>query len=130
MPTREPLLAFQPISPGDHLEFAAYGFFDRYDGVHLEHERREHRTEFVNGHQIVAFHQHVPAPLADTDHKEVDLEIGWRLPLTEHLEYSLLGILVLRGRTSRAFDPADYVLHPIFSFVDLEILGPTAVLTG
>ncbi len=82
-------VSFQSISPGDDLEFAADGFFDRDDGVHLEHERREHRTEFVNGHRIVAFHQHVPAPLADSDHKEVDLEIARRLPLAEDFEDSL-----------------------------------------
>src|SRR5439155_7440384 len=58
---------------------------------------RKHRTELVNGHRIVAFHQHVPAPLADSDHEEFDLEIGGRLPLTEYLEDSLLGILVLHG---------------------------------
>src|SRR5438045_823313 len=103
--------AFQAISPGDDVEFPADGFFDRDDGVHLEHERRQHRTEFVNGHQIVAFHQHVPAPLADSDYKKVDLEIGWRLPLTEHLKYSLLGILIFRRRALRALEPADHVLH-------------------
>src|SRR5690349_9758234 len=106
-----PSLVFQPISPGDNFEFAADGFVDRYDRVHLEHERREHRTEFVNGHQIIAFHQHVTAPLPDSDHKEVDLEIGWRLPLAKHLKYSFLCILVFRGRTLRAFEPADHVLH-------------------
>jgi len=74
-------LALQPISPGDNLEFAADGFFDRYNGVHLKHERRKHRTEFVNGHQIVAFHQHVAPPLPHSNHEEVDLEISWRFPL-------------------------------------------------
>ena len=69
-------LAFQSISPGDDFEFAAHGFFDRDYGVHLEHECGEHRTELVNGHQIVAFHQHMPTPFADSDHKEVDLEIA------------------------------------------------------
>src|SRR5258705_2359408 len=90
---------FQTVSPGDDLEFAADGFFDRDDGMHLEHERRKHRTEFVNSHRIVAFHQHVPAPLADSDHEEVDLEIAWGLPLAEDFEDSLLGILVFRRRT-------------------------------
>src|SRR5262249_47405028 len=71
---RPPSLAFQSISPGYDLEFAVDGLFHRYDGVHLEPKRGEHRTEFVNGHQIVALHEHVPAPLAHSDHKEVDLE--------------------------------------------------------
>src|SRR2546423_12678135 len=94
---RSPSLAFQSISPSNYLELAADGFLDRNDGSRLEYESRKHRTELVNGHRIVAFHQHVPAPLADSDHEEFDLEIGGRLPLTEYLEDSLLGILVLDG---------------------------------
>src|SRR4051794_24926683 len=53
-----PSFSFQAIPPGDDLEFAADGVFDRNDGVHLEDERREHRTELVNRHRVVAFHQH------------------------------------------------------------------------
>src|SRR5438874_10122280 len=53
----------------------------------------------------------MPTPLADSYHEEVDLEISGCLPLTEHLEDSLLGILVLHGRALRAFGPADHVLH-------------------
>jgi|SRR5271170_5625531 len=74
------LFAFESISPGDYLEFAADGFLDLNHRVHLENESRKHRTEFVNGHRIVAFHQHVPTPFADADHEELDLEIGGRLP--------------------------------------------------
>ena len=114
--------AFQAIAPGNDLEFAADGFFDRDDGVHLEPERREHRAEFVNRHQIAAFHQHVPAPLADSDHKEVDLEISRRLPLAEDFEDSLLGILVLHRRTLRAFEKADHVFHRTSSSI-VEHLG-------
>src|SRR5205814_1817342 len=40
-----PSLAFQSISPGNDLEFAADGFLDRNDGSRLEYERRKHRTE-------------------------------------------------------------------------------------
>ncbi len=72
------LLAFQSISPGYYLEFTADGFLDLNHRVHLENERRKHRTEFMNGHQIVTFHQHVPTPFADSDHEEIDLEIGGR----------------------------------------------------
>jgi hypothetical protein len=79
--------------------------------MHLKNESREHRTEFVDGHQIVTFHQHVPTPLPDSDHEKLDFEIGGRLPLTEYLKDSLLGILVLDGRTLRALDPADHILH-------------------
>src|SRR5438445_5285660 len=46
-------LVFQPVSPGNDLEFAADGFLDRNDGSCLEHESRKHRTELVNGHRIV-----------------------------------------------------------------------------
>src|SRR5436190_18635976 len=104
-------LAFQAVSPGDDLEFAPDGVFDRDDGVHLEDERGQHRTELVNGHGVVAFHQHVPAPLADPDDEELDLEITRRLPLAEDFEDALLGILVFHRRTLRAFEPADDVLH-------------------
>src|SRR5713226_6759188 len=102
---------FQSISPGNYLEFAADGFLDRNDRMHLEYESRKHRTEFVNGHRIITFHQHMPTPLADSYYEEFDLEIGGRLPLTEYLKDSLLSILVLHGRTLRAFEPADHVLH-------------------
>src|SRR6266852_3390904 len=104
-------LVFQSISPGNYLEFAADGFLDRNDRMHLEYESRKHRTEFVNGHRIVTFHQHMPTPLTDSYYEEFNLEIGGRLPLTEYLKDSLLGILVFHGRALRAFEPADHVLH-------------------
>src|ERR1700730_18553050 len=69
-------LVFQSISPGNYLEFAADGFLDRNDGMHLEYESRKHRTEFVNGHRIVTFHQHMPTPFADSYYEEFDLEIS------------------------------------------------------
>src|SRR5437870_1006311 len=108
-----PSLRFQSISPGNYLEFAADGFLDRNDRSRLEHESRKHRAKLVNGHRIVALYQHMPTPLADPYHEEFDLEIGGRLPLTEYLKDSHLGILVLDGRTLRAFEPADHVFHCI-----------------
>ena len=90
-------LALQSIPPGNDLELAADGFLDRNDGSRLEYESREHRAEFVNGQRIVAVHQHMPTPLANSYHEEFDLEIGGRLPLTEYLKDSLLGILILDG---------------------------------
>jgi hypothetical protein len=39
----------------------------------------------------------MPTPLTHSYHEEFDLEIGGRLPLTEYLKDSLLGILVLDG---------------------------------
>jgi len=104
-------LVFQSISPGNYLEFATDGFLDRNDGMHLEYESWKHRAEFVNGHRIITFHQHMPTPLADSYYEEFDLEIGRRLPLTEHVKDLLLGILVLHGRTLRSLESADQVLH-------------------
>src|SRR5437870_8788292 len=92
-----PSLAFQSISPGNYLELAADSFLDRNDGSRLEYESRKHRAKLMNGHRIVALYQHMPTPLADPYHEEFDLEIGGRLPLTEYLKDSLLGILVLDG---------------------------------
>src|SRR5438477_11954821 len=106
-----PSLAFQSISPSNYLELAADSFLDGNDGSRLEYESRKHRTKLVNGHWIVALYQHMPTPFADSYHEEFDLEIGGRLPLTEHIEDSLLGILVLHGRALRSFEPADHILH-------------------
>src|SRR5207249_6730453 len=115
--------AFQPVAPGYYLEFTAHRFLDRNDRMHLEYESRKHRTEFENSHRIVTFHQHMPTPLADSYYEEFDHEIGGRLPLTEYLKDSLLGILVLHGRTLRAFEPADHVLHRHPPKLSVEILG-------
>ena len=41
---------------------------------------------------------------------------GERLPLNEPLKDSRLGIPVLRGRSLRAFEPVDHVLHCNSSF--------------
>src|SRR4030067_1150343 len=59
-------------------------------------------------------HRLAPPPPAVAHYQQLDLESRGRLPLTEHLKYPLLGILVLRRRTLRAFEPADHVLprHP------------------
>src|SRR5579864_3984281 len=109
-------LAFQSVAPGDHFEFATDCVLDADHGVHLEYKCRKHGAELVNREWIVAFHQHVPAPLAHAYDEKLDLEIGWRLPLAEHFEDSLLGILILYRRALRAFEPADYVLHVLLLF--------------
>src|SRR5438445_7521467 len=80
-----PSLAFQSISPSNYLEFAADGFLDRNDGSRLEYESRKHRTELVNGHRIVAFHQHVPAPPAASHQEALDLKIARRVPLPAYI---------------------------------------------
>src|SRR5712671_5910220 len=58
----------------------------------------------------------MPTPLAHTYDEKLDLEIGWRLPLTKYLENPLLGILILYGRTLRALEPADHISHVLLLF--------------
>src|SRR5258708_26163601 len=55
---RPPRSTLFPYTTLFRSEFAADGFLDRNDGMHLEYESGKHRTEFVNGHRIVTFHQH------------------------------------------------------------------------
>src|SRR6266851_7765944 len=58
--------------------------------------------------------------------EQLDLEIVGRLPLSENLQYPLLGILVLHRRPLRTFGPADHVLHrypPLF-----ELKSPARLL--
>src|SRR6185295_19835437 len=95
----------------NHLELAADSVLDRDDRSRLEDESWKHRTKFVDRQRIVTIDQHVTTPLADAHHEEFDLEVGGRLPLTEYFEDSLLGVLVLHGRTLRALEPADHILH-------------------
>src|SRR6266852_424436 len=109
-------LAFQSVAPGDCFEFDPDCVLDGNYGARLEFKCRERRAKLVNRQRIVAVHQHMPTPLAHTHYEQLDLEIGWRLPLTKHIKDSLLGILVLRRRTLRAFEPADHVLH-LISFI-------------
>src|SRR5712691_12304331 len=104
-------LAFQSVAPGDCFEFDPDCVLDGNYGARLEFKCRERRAHLVNRQRIVAVHQHMPTPLAHAHYEKLDLEIGWRLPLTKHLEDSLLGILILYRRTLRAFEPADYVFH-------------------
>src|SRR5229473_6722231 len=104
-------LAFQSVAPGDCFEFDPDCVLDGDYGARLKFKCRERRAKLVNRQRIVAVHQHMPTPLAHTHYEQLDLEIGWRLPLTKHMKDSLLGILVLRSRTLRAFEPADHVLH-------------------
>jgi hypothetical protein len=58
-------------------------------------------------------------PVTDPDYKELDFEIGRRLPLAKHLKDSRLSILVFRRRTLRAFIPADHVFHLTLSLLQM-----------
>src|SRR5205823_10001875 len=96
-------LAFQSVAPGDRFLFDPDGVFDGDHGSCLEFKSRPGRADLVNCDWIVAIDQHMPAPLAHAHHEQLDLEIGRRLPLSEYLQYPLLGILVLRRRSLRTF---------------------------
>jgi hypothetical protein len=69
-------VAFQSIAPGDGFEFDPDRVFDWNHRSCLHFKRRQGRAELVNGQRIVAVHQHVPTPFADSHHEELNLEIG------------------------------------------------------
>ena len=117
----EDLLALQSVAPSHDLKFAPDCILDRDYRVHLEYKCRQHRAKLMNRHRIVAFHQHVPAPFADSYYEKFNPEIRRRLPLTEYLEDSLLGILIFNGRTLRAFKLANHVLHRASSSIELRV---------
>src|SRR5437016_1898720 len=102
-------LAFESIAPGNRFEFHPHSVLDGNHGSCLEYKSRPGRAYLVNGRRIIAVHQHMPTPLAHSHHEQLDLEIGGRLPLCENLQDPLLGILVLRRRSLRTFEPADHV---------------------
>src|SRR5439155_10306934 len=88
-------------------------------------KRRQHRAELVNRQRIFAVQQHISTSVAYSYNEELDLEIVRRLPLSENLQYPLLGILVLHRRSLRTFEPADHVLHrhpPLFALKSAERL--------
>ncbi len=41
----------------------------------------------MHGERIVAIRKHVAAPVTYSDHKQLDLEIAGRFPLTEDIEF-------------------------------------------
>src|SRR6266487_6425191 len=105
------LLTFQFIAVGHRFQFHTNGIGDRDDGASFEPEGRQHRTELMYFERVVAFHQHIPAPITDADDEGLDFEIVWRFPWAEDLQNSLLRIFVLDGRTLGTFVPCDHVLH-------------------
>src|SRR5713101_68164 len=114
--------AFQAIAPGDGFEFDPDSVLDCNHWSCLHFKSRQGRAELVNGQRIVAVHQQVPTPLAHSHNEQLDLEIGGRLPLSENLQYPLLGILVLRRRSLRTFEPTDHVLHR-YSPLSIELMS-------
>src|SRR4029450_7688953 len=116
-------LAFESIAPGNRFEFDPDSVLDGNHGSCLEYKSRPGRAYLVNGRRIIAVHQHMPTHPAHPHHEQLDLEIGGRLPLSENLQYPLLGILVFRRRSLRTFEPADHVLHrysPLFELMSSE----------
>src|SRR2546428_9449158 len=83
------LLALQSIAPSDDLKFAPDCILDRDYRVHLEYKCRQHRAKLMNRHRIVAFHQHVPAPLADSYYEKFDRGIGRCIFFTAYLHVLL-----------------------------------------
>jgi hypothetical protein len=75
-------LTFQSVSPGDRFEFDPDCVLDGNYRVRPKFKCRECRANFVNRQRIVAVNQHVPTPLSHTHHEKLDLEVVWRLPLT------------------------------------------------
>src|SRR2546428_12481145 len=87
------LLALQSVAPSDDLKFAPDCILDRDYRVHLEYKCRQHRAKLMNRHRIVAFHQHVPAPLADSYYEKFNPEIGGGPPFPRNPPGLLFGSL-------------------------------------
>src|SRR5882724_10842034 len=104
-------LAFESIAPGNRFEFDPDSVLDGNHGSRLEYKSGPGRAYLVNGRRIIAIHQHMPTPLAHSHDEHLNLEIGGRLPLSENFQDPLLGILILRRRSLRTFEPADHVFH-------------------
>src|SRR6266576_4713946 len=105
------LLALYSIMKGNRFKLHPDSVHDGNHWSCFEYKRRESRTELVNGQRIIAVHQHIPTPIAYPHHEQLDLEIVGGFPLSENLQYSLLGILVFHWRSLRTFEPADHIFH-------------------
>lgn len=75
-------LAVQSVAPGNCFAFDPDRIFDGNDGVRGELKLGKHRAKLVNRQGIVALHQQMPAPVADAHDEKLDVEIGWRFPVT------------------------------------------------
>ena len=65
----------------------------------------------MNRQRIVAIQHHESTPVTHSDNEQLDLEVCGCLPLSEYLQYPLLGILLLHRGTLRAFGPGDHIFH-------------------
>src|SRR4029450_10867147 len=118
--------AFESIAPGNRFEFDPDSVLDGNHGSCLEYKSRPGRAYLVNSRRIIAVHHQMATPLAHSHQEQLDLEIVGRLPLSENLQYPLLGILVLHRRSLRTFEPADHVLHQILLYW-VDVIGTAVV---
>src|SRR5712691_6793782 len=119
------LLAFEPITKCNRFKLHSDSIHNGNHWPCFEYKYRQHREELVNCQRIVAVQQHIPTPVTHSYDEQLDLEIVGRLPLSENLQYPLLGILVLHRRPLRTFGPTDHVLHrypPLFELKSPERL--------
>src|SRR5262245_20312594 len=78
------------ITKGNGFEFDAHSVRDWNYGARLEYKRGEHGAELVDRGRIVAIQHHIATPVTHSDDEQLDLEIGWSLPLRENLQNPLL----------------------------------------
>src|SRR5205085_12312180 len=89
--------AFEPVTKGNRFLFYPDGVHDWNHGARFEYKSRQHRAKLVNRQRIVAIQHHVATPVAHSNHEQLDLEIGGRLPLRENLQNPFLGVLIFDG---------------------------------
>ncbi len=84
----------EPITKGNGFEFDAHRVRDGNHWARLENKCGKHGAELVDRRGIIAIQHHIATPVTHSDDEQLDLEIGWSLPLSENLQNALLGILV------------------------------------
>jgi hypothetical protein len=80
-------------------------------GSRLEFKGRKDARDVMNVQWLVRLDDHVAAVVADPDHKLVNGEARWHLPVFEDLQYAFMCGLVFSGRRRRTLAPADNIFH-------------------
>ena len=78
-------LGFESVTKGDRFQFDPDSVLDWNHWTDLEDKRGQKRAELVDRCGIIAIQHHIPTPVTHSDHEQLDLEIGGRLPLREDL---------------------------------------------